>query len=228
MKNKFRFCSFLAILFTNSYASNFNDFDQVTCRKIFNESQNYNIGSVNKNSIFYIDKYMSDQKNANKCPESYQVCHDSFNSYVPKDNIIITGKNYNNFTCVYDINKKSTGWINSDNIVINAENCLYLSKDFIGNWIDEDNVSKIKFIENGEQIKVIGNSKWNSGFSEHIGDFESSIPKNLIFNNSFNILTEFGCSVKFKMINKNILIIQDNVECGGMNVNFNGVYSKEK
>lgn len=148
-------------------------------------------------------------------------------SYViPGDEVIVSRK-YGNYACSWYQPAKgyeTVGWISLDQIDF-IENTPALP--WIGDWDFGDNSIKIAPMKIAGKVKVIGNAFWKGlGDNIHIGEIDfSGIPS----NNKLQLgeAGEYECRVSMQRTG-NYLVVSDNLNCGGANVTFNGVYRRGK
>lgn len=185
------------------------------------DSDNFRIGKItgrrNEKIFFYKD-------DESICPGDEKCKTKSY--IVPGDEIIVA-RTFGNYACGWYQPAKgyeTVGWISLDKI-----DFLDDSRDlpWIGGWSYGENSIKIAPMKIDGKVKITGNAFWiGLGDNVHIGEIDfSGIP----VNNKLELgeSGEYECRVKMQRAGK-FLIVSDNLNCGGANVSFNGVYRREK
>lgn len=192
------------------------------CREGFFASQSeFKLGKIIGNKGEQIHFY-NDEKG---CPNAYNPKCINKSYLIPDDEIIIA-KVINNWACSWYQPKKGSatlGWLPLEKITLsNAATNPTLNR-WVGTWNYADNDIEIELGDDGE-LKVSGNAVWKGvNDNVHIGEVNGSAkPK----GNQLKIVEDAeGCQVELKLIG-NFLIATDNSKCGGLNVQFDGVYRK--
>lgn len=201
------------------YANNGNPVNWCRNGLFPKDSENFRIakitGTKNEKVFFYADDNENCPKSANCKMKSYVI---------PNDEVIVS-RTYGNFACSWYQPKKGSetvGWIELSKLdfVENAENLPW-----IGDWNFYDNSIKIAPMKLDGKVKITGNAFWKGlGDNIHIGEIDfSGIPENNKL--SLGDAGEYECRVKMQRVGK-FLIVSDNLNCGGANVSFNGVYQR--
>ena len=156
-----------------------------------------------------------------------EACRDD--AYViPDDELVIADRFYNNFVCSWYKPAEgygTVGWIESgllDFLLINEDP---QQSAWEGIWTLDSNTLAIResqFEYNG--LVVEGEAFWY-GLNEnvHIG---SVFGRAIAEGNTLTLFdTDYDCTLKLWLLG-NFMVARDNKQCGGMNVSFDGVYSK--
>ena len=187
------------------------------------ESDDYKIAKIkaakNERVYFYGDD--GDCPNGKNCRlKSYLI---------PNDEIIIS-RTYGNFACGWFVPKKGSptvGWIPADHLeFVNESNSDQTG--WLGEWNFYDNSITISRRGNGDSFDIKGSAFWKGlGDNIHIGELDSSAAvKNGILKIGENETDEYACKVTMRMVGR-FLVVADNLNCGGANVTFSGVYQKK-
>ncbi len=196
------------------------------CRNGFfpRESENYMIGTVKGKQGERVYFYGDDEKD---CPNS-EKCRQK--SYVIVDDELIVSRKFGNFACAWFQPKKGSetvGWISLDKIEFTAITKNISKQAWIGEWSFYDNEIKISPTGKPSVYKISGNAVWKGlGDNVHIGELDGNaklVETNLKYGETDD--DEFACKVTMKLVEK-FLIVSDNLNCGGANVTFSGVYRK--
>jgi Protein of unknown function (DUF3298)/Deacetylase PdaC len=187
------------------------------------DSENFSIakikGAKNEKIYFYDDSEDICPGNA-KCKTRRYV--------IPGDEVIVS-RTYGRYVCSwYQPSKGSetVGWILIDNLLINEADPQITKDDWVGDWKYYDNSIDIKVLKNQSALKINGNAFWKGlGDNIHIGEIDfSGTP--ISSKMSLGEQGEFECRVKMQRTGK-FLVVSDNLNCGGVNVTFNGVYRRK-
>lgn len=221
--------SFCCLIFYSSFVS----IGYSICNNIEDISSDFLLARTNKQTSFYTDdtRFLKISQTVG-CPILNDSCLDTYSKKLKKSTEVIINKTkINGLYCSNKIyNTNDSGFISSNDLIV-VSNQNYNSDLLIGNWIDSYGVSKLTVSKKNNLLHFIGNSVWyglvdeNNERITHEGTFESNIviPKiNLFF--TYNYSTD--CLIKFNFVNNKYLVLNDNSNCGGMNVRFNGIYHK--
>lgn len=179
------------------------------------------------------------------CPSDSAACRDK--AYlVPGDQIIVStvGKN---FVCGEYVNAKGlvrAGWLPTSAITLAPEAPAAGLADWIGRWTGGPEQSLT--IEKGSQassIKVKGDATFGALDPDrvkrgavNIGEIEGSVKpdgSSLAFTMGdsatlpYSEGDEYDCRVRMRLLGP-FLLVEDNRNCGGMNVSFTGAYRRKK
>ncbi len=178
------------------------------------------ITGVRDEKVFF---YNDDKED---CPRSANC---KTKSYVIPGDEVITSITYGNFVCSWYQPKKGSetvGWLSLDNLTFKESDLNFPINDWLGEWMFYDNSIEIIIDKNRGTLGITGNAFWK-GFGDniHIGDIDfSGVPA----HNRLDLGEEgeYECRVKMQRVGR-FLIVSDNLNCGGANVSFNGVYRKK-
>ncbi len=167
--------------------------------------------------------YFYDDKD--KCPDADEkTCQKK--AYLLKGDKVLVSKTYKEWSCALylGVNKKQKvqstyGWVKSASLSKEDAN-KEVSIDWTGKWVDGSNSLTLSKESNGK-MKVSGFATYGSGMSTNTGEVNGV---NTPVKNFLEI-SEDSCKVKMLAFDK-FLLVDDNLECGGLNVTFNGIYMK--
>lgn len=161
----------------------------------------------------------------NGCPNaSLAMC--KLKSYLISGDTLIVSKTYNNFVCGWFQPVKGSetvGWISLGSLKIIKPDFNPTMNKWLGSWRFYDNTITITTDSMGK-VKIVGEAFWKGlGDNIHIGEV------NGVAKPQGNLLTieEEICKIKMTLIG-DYLIANDNSDCGGANVTFDGVYRLKK
>lgn len=196
------------------------------CRNGFfpRESENYSFGKIKGKKSEKIYFYGDDEKD---CPNSEKCRLKSY--IIPNDEVIVSRK-FGNFVCAWFQPKKGSetvGWVSLDKIEFLDMVKSVGKEDWTGNWKFYDSEIKIAPTAKPDVYKITGNAFWKGlGDNIHIGELDGDaklVATNLKYGEDDE--DEFSCKVTMKLINR-FMIVSDNMNCGGANVSFSGVYRR--
>jgi hypothetical protein len=196
------------------------------CRNGFfpRESQNFQLaritGKPGERVYFYGDEREDCPKGKNCRRKSYLV---------PNDEIIVS-RTFGGFACGWFQPKKGSetvGWIKVDNLEWIETDQRPEPKDWLGEWRFYENSIVISKSKTSESFEVKGDALWRGlGDNVHIGELDEQAKP---FENKLKLgeseTDEFACKVSMRLVGK-YLVVSDNLNCGGANVTFSGVYRK--
>ena len=196
------------------------------CRNGFfpRESNDYKTasikGSKNEKVYFYDD--------SRDCPNDKNCRTKSY--VIPRDEVIVS-RNFGKWSCVWFQPKKGSetvGWIASDKLQFIESNRTLETVDWLGKWNYAGNQIEIGKGKTADALTITGSAFWKgSGNNIHVGELdESSKPAGNELKIGENETGEYGCKVTMRLVGK-YLIVSDNLQCGGVNVTFSGVYQKK-
>lgn len=196
------------------------------CRNGFfpRESKNYKIakikGGKGEKVYFYGDE-------RDDCPGG-KNCR--LKSYVIKNDEIIVSRVFSGFACSWFQPRKGSetvGWIKVDNLEWIDKAQKPAEKDWLGEWGFYDNSIIISKGKKPGLFDIKGNAFWKGlGDNIHIGELDHSTkPLENKLNLGAEETDEYACKVSMQLVGK-YLAVSDNLNCGGANVTFSGVYLK--
>ena len=193
------------------------------CRNGFfpRESEDYSIGVINAKKGEKVYFYGDDDD----CPNG-KDCRSK--AYLIEGNEVIVSRKFGNWACSWYQPRKGSetvGWIPIGNLVFNSS--VRGNSDIIGKWGFYDNEIEIKRTKDQGLFKVLGTAFWKgTGDNVHTGELDGTAIRKenkLLFGEDDN--SDYACKVRLLLISK-YLIVRDNLNCGGANVTFSGVYTK--
>ncbi|WP_174871443.1 hypothetical protein [Pectobacterium polaris] len=190
-----------------------------------NYSGQYSVAKINAPNGDKVHFYSDDYERG--CPDNKMLCQDK--THLKAGNNVIVAQEKDGWSCVWHFGKKSefVGWMQS----------IYLEKQpiktvginaWLGSWHDRGDSIKITRGKNGT-LHLKGKAIWYGGISNyggqivHFGDISATAIPNGNMLQWGDSSEEFECSGVMQLINGN-LIVEDNGQCGGMNVHFDGIY----
>lgn len=197
------------------------------CRSGFfpRESENYSLATIKgkkAEKVYFYDDGEKDCPNGKNCRRKSYV--------IPNDEVIVS-RRFAGFACAWYQPKKgaeTVGWLPLDKLEFDETAAAVEKKAWTGTWSYYDNEIKIAATEKPGIFKITGNAFWKGiGDNVHIGELDGDaklVETNLKYGEDDE--DEYACRVTLRLAGK-FLIVSDNLNCGGANVSFSGVYRKK-
>lgn len=190
------------------------------------ESESYSIARVAvkraARSYFYGDE--------GDCPKAKNCRR---RSYLVRGDEVIVSRKYGNYACAWYQPKKgpeTVGWIAASDLeflnLLDAGGASY----WTGTWRYYDSTIKIAPGVSEGTFKVTGEAFWRGlGDNIHIGEIDGmaiydAAGTALLYG--FDMTGEYDCRVTLRRAGR-FMIVADNLNCGGVNVTFSGVYLRK-
>lgn len=165
------------------------------------------------------------------CPSSTKKCN-GFGYVLPGD-VVITGRSDGAYVCAFYPNRVggSAGWVEKSRLSLMPVDTKPALKDWAGAWKDGDNELHVSLSRG--QLHVKGDAYWPSANPSqqdapggpNIGSVDASAQPD---GNKLQLAEgsdTYSCKVTATLLGTR-LIVDDNNNCGGMNVTFRGVYQR--
>ncbi|HEX8251389.1 MAG TPA: hypothetical protein VF599_24665 [Pyrinomonadaceae bacterium] len=218
--------SAVLLLFTIQIFAQLEGNPENLCRNGFfpRESKEYKLaivkGAKNEKVYFYDDN--------RACPNDENCRTKSY--VIPNDEVIVS-RNFGKWSCVWYQPKKGSetvGWIALDKLEFKETNLNPAPNDWLGNWNYAGNSIEIGKSKSAGLLTITGNAFWKGlGDNVHVGELDDeSKPAGNEMKTGENETGEYECKVTMRLLGK-YLIASDNLQCGGVNVTFSGVYQKK-
>lgn len=203
-------------------------FGQNWCREGFftRDSKDFKVAMVTGGRTIRTYFY-SDEKD--DCPDAASCRKKSF--MVGGDEVVVN-RTRGDYSCVWYSPKSGSstvGWIKTSALRFDDKLFDVSPRAWLGEWKYGDN--GIEFTNNklAGNLNVTGNATWvgaNPG-NVHVGELDGRYePKDGVINYSDGD-DEYDCKVTMRLVGK-YLIVADNLKCGGVNVSFSGVYTRNR
>lgn len=194
------------------------------CRNGFfpRESQDYSLGTIKAKKGERVYFYGDDKD----CPNG-KNCRNK--SYLIAGNEVIVSRKFGNWACSWYQPKKGSetvAWIPLKNLEF--KEMVQGIESYAGKWSFYNNEIEIKKTKEPKVFEVKGLAFWKGlGDNIHTGELDGKAvwnEKYLAYGEEDK--SEYACRVKFDLVWK-FLIVSDNLNCGGVNVTFTGVYTRK-
>ncbi len=159
------------------------------------------------------------------CPSADAKC--KLRSYLSTGNQVVVSRRYGSWICSWYQPRKGSetvGWLPVDSLVITGQAASPAFEKWIGRWKYDEQSLSIRRDSKSRALMVKGDAIWRgAGDNVHVGRVEAgALPQGHEL-----ILIEEECRVTLKLVG-DYIVANDNSECGGMNVRFNGVYRRAR
>ncbi|MCC5073673.1 hypothetical protein [Xanthomonas campestris] len=153
-------------------------------------------------------------------------------SYVVKGDVVVLAQHRGGYTCASYPNKVgvSAGWVAERSLQPIASTATPPASAWNAHWYDGDNT--LQLTANGDgSITVNGDAYWPSAnpSPEQVPGgphFGAVTARSLAEGNRLEV-REDDCTVRLQLLG-DLLIVVDNLQCGGASVSFNGIYRRDK
>ncbi|MEM7738713.1 MAG: hypothetical protein AAF267_23330 [Deinococcota bacterium] len=190
------------------------------------EAAGFNLARVTTaRSYFYGDETTAGQAG---CPTAGgTACQ--LSSYVIKDDIVVlNSKTYGEFSCVRytaSAEQSTTGWLKTVSLEptrVASTQVPPTPDAWQGTWLTYDNTLVISQSALDRGFIVEGEAYWYGLNTIHTGEVVSRADP---FENQLILFDAYDCQLTLTLL-QDYLIAQDNKRCGGMNVTFDGIYTR--
>jgi hypothetical protein len=160
-----------------------------------------------------------------RCPDD-QVCR--LETYVIRNDEVIVSRTLGKFACSWFQPRKGTetvGWIETDRLAWQVDIRRPAERDWLGECCAYDNFIRISKSKEAGMLAIKGEATWGSGSRTHTGGLDYDAKPSADKMNFGDGTDEIDCQVTMQLVGK-LLVVGDNLHCGGANVSFSGVYQK--
>ena len=200
------------------------EIEPYSCRNgAFPSYQDMKLGFVREGSSARSYFYDDDAS----CPHQ-DTCKTS--AYIVPGDEVLVAKTQDGWSCVWyqGVDREFVGWMRSENLGLKLYEESYRLSDWVGEWrfTGTDTFLKITQVQK-DGLKVGGEASWSNGRGLiNFGSFdEIGTPSGMNLEVKSGDET-YDCKVHLRLV-REYLVVYDNKMCGGMNVNFDGVYLKK-
>ena len=159
------------------------------------------------------------------CPDD-QSCR--LKTYVTRDDEVIVSRTFGKFACTWFQPRKgieTVGWIETDRLAWQRIIRPPAERDWLGEWRAYDNVIRVSKSKEAGMLAIKGEATWGSGSRTHTGGLDYDAKPSADKMNFGDGTDELDCQVTMQFVGK-LLVVGDNLHCGGANVSFSGVYQR--
>lgn len=153
-------------------------------------------------------------------------------SYVIPGDEVIVSRAFGDYSCGWFQPAKGSetvGWIKSENLETLEPNRSPSEKDWLGKWFFYGDSVVIAKSKTPGLFDITGDATWRGlGNNVNVGELDSRAkPSENLIKLGEDEEDEAECKVRMRLVGK-YLIVSDNMQCGGLNVTFSGVYRKKR
>lgn len=217
----------LTIFSTAQIFGQLDDNREKFCREGFfsRESNTYKIAKIKgqKNEKVYF--FSAERED---CPQNKNCRLKSY--LIPNDEVIVS-RSLGNFACAWfqpGKGNETVGWLPLENLEYQPDTKIALN-DWLGFWEYETSDIEIMSGKTPDALSVKGYSFWK-GVGEgnvNIGEIEETVvPRENVLKIGEKDEGEYDCRATLHRLGR-FLIVGDNLNCGGLNVSFSGVYQRK-
>ena len=157
------------------------------------------------------------------CPNHTVKCE--MKSYLITGDQVLVSRKYDQWICAWYQPRKGSetvGWLPADKLLVSEQSARPALANWLGLWKYGKTSLNIRRDGKIGRLKVKGYAIWEgSRDNVHVGGVEAAAQP---VGNEL-VLVEEECRVTLKLVG-DYLVADDNSECGGVNVRFNGVFRK--
>jgi hypothetical protein len=185
--------------------------------------------------------FVRNASDAKGCPNAAKACRAKA-FLVPGDRVIL-GRTSGSFVCADFIGRKGmtrSGWLPADAVIMETHPPISLD-DWLGQWSQIEATITIKRGKKPGELSVAGDATWGALDPDrvkrgavHVGSIEGAVSPNgadlsFAMGEGATLPVDKGeesdCKVWMHRIGP-YLLVKDNNNCGGMNVSFWGIYTR--
>jgi hypothetical protein len=178
----------------------------------------FKLFEIAEDKAFFLKDYKG-CPNTENCKRKY---------YSSKGDRMVVSKQYLNWSCAWNVDSKKllAGWVETKKMSPIVLKSVLSQAEIEGVW-KNGRTGKIKIVSSNEgALKAVGEAIWYGNSINHEGGFEGELVDTGSQYQVKSDEAEYQCLVNMFFISQNYMVAQDNGNCGGVNVRFNGVYKK--
>lgn len=163
-----------------------------------------------------------------KCPAD-PSCR--LKTYVVANDQVIVSRTLGKFACSWFQPPRrghgTTGWIETDRLKWTGSIKPPLQRDWLGEWRAPARFIRITRTRKVGDLDISGEATWGSGDRVNEGAIAYTATPSGDTMKFGDGTGQYDCQVDMQLVGK-FLIVGDNLNCGGHNVSFSGVYRKRR
>lgn len=196
------------------------------CRAGFftKESDNFRIAVASgkrSDRVYFFDDFDDDCPGKESCrAKAYVVGGDRF----------VVSRTYKDFGCAWFAPVRgmpTIGWIKLGNLKFVDRGAKPTLSSWLGRWRYAENSVNFTHNKLAGWLNVTGDALWRGlGDNVHIGEIDDRAePTGNILKVGERDADEYSCKASMRLVGE-FLVVNDNLNCGGANVSFSGVYRR--
>ena len=161
-----------------------------------------------------------------RCPDD-QACR--LKTYVIPGDEVIVSRTSGKFACSWFQPRKgneTVGWIETESLAWRENMRRPEMRDWLGEWRADGNSIRISKSKEAGQLAIKGEAIWGSGSRAHSGELDYDAKPSGDRMKFGDGTDDLDCQVTMQFVGK-LLVVGDNLHCGGANVSFSGVYQRK-
>ena len=161
-----------------------------------------------------------------KCPADASC---RLKSYVVAKDQVIVSRTLGRFACSWFQPRRgagTTGWLETGRLTFTGSIKQPSERDWLGEWrTDGDNTIRIRKAKTGGELDIAGEA--TAGLTPNIGELGHTAKPVGDTMKFADAPGEGSCEVEMQLIGK-LVLVEENVKCGGAKVSFSGTYRKRR
>jgi len=159
------------------------------------------------------------------CPGPAPKCRQK--AYVIPGDALVVSRTIGEYVCAWfrpARGYETVGWLRADQLEVSETDANPAPARWLGEWELHENGLTISRGTKAGELRVQGSATWHGvGDNVHVGEIDASAAP------GGNTLALEGdiCKLTLRLVG-DFLVADDNGECGGVNVTFDGVYRRKK
>jgi hypothetical protein len=157
------------------------------------------------------------------CPQAGARCRGK--AYVIPGDELIVSRTLGAWACAWYQPRRGSetvGWVEASRLDISEAEARPALADWLGEWTFYENFVRIRRGPRAGQLAVEGQAYWRGlGDNVHVGEIGGEVAP----AGQTLALEDDTCRVGLRLLGP-YLLVDDNNQCGGVNVSFDGVYTK--
>jgi hypothetical protein len=159
------------------------------------------------------------------CPGPDAKCRRK--AYVVAGNSLVVSRKFGDYVCAWfqpARGYETVGWLRADQLELPETDASPPAARWLGEWVLHSNGLTIRRGEKAGELRVEGSALWHGlGDNVHVGEVNASAAPG---GNTLTLEDDI-CKLTLRLVG-DFLVADDNGDCGGVNVTFDGVYRKKK
>jgi hypothetical protein len=159
------------------------------------------------------------------CPAQTAKCRQK--AYVVAGDALVVSRAFGDYVCAWfqpARGYETVGWLRADQLDISEPDASPTPARWLGEWTLHSNSLSISRGAKSGELRVEGSAVWHGlGDNVHVGEVNASAAP----SGDALTLEDDICKLTLRLVG-DFLVADDNGECGGVNVTFDGVYRKKK
>ncbi|MGZ5183077.1 MAG: hypothetical protein ACXWC2_21575 [Ramlibacter sp.] len=196
--------------------------DEDMCRNgLFPSQDGFRVATVGgKARLYFFDDW-------DGCPQKGASCQQK--AYVVAGDRLLLGKTHGEWTCAWYEGRKheTVGWVRNGDLRIDAD--APEQADWAGKWKQYDAPGYISIVRKQDAWYVLGEARWSSDVTTHFGEMSGALQvrgRHAHLGGAPGPQND-GCIADLTRVGE-FLVVHDNGQCGGVNVRFDGVYTRAR